>query len=119
LKKKGSIIQIVCQKLEKELKYLKNETDMVFMYHSMTVQFENKKKIYTSTLSLNGEVNGFSATSKTVGYPVSLATMLILEGKVKLTGVLAPVYPEIYLPVLESLKTYGIDLQEEIKDIIE
>jgi hypothetical protein len=38
---------------------------------------------------------------------------MILEKKIDLSGVFRPVIPEIYIPVLDELKTLGIEMKEE------
>jgi hypothetical protein len=38
---------------------------------------------------------------------------MILEKKINLKGVYRPVIPHIYNPVLNELKTLGIDMKEE------
>ena len=44
---------------------------------------------------------------------------MILNGKVESRGVLMPKYPEIYYPILEELKEFGVEFKEEIKQIAE
>jgi hypothetical protein len=51
--------------------------------------------------------------SKTVGLPVAIAAKLILQGKIRLTGVHIPIHPEIYEPVMKELEDYGICFTEE------
>ena len=43
---------------------------------------------------------GYSAMAVTVGFTSALAARLILEGKIKQRGVLSPLEPEIYEPIL-------------------
>ena len=42
---------------------------------------------------------------------------MILEGKINLTGVVAPVVPEIYEPVLEELEELGIHFVEKWEEL--
>jgi alpha-aminoadipic semialdehyde synthase len=49
----------------------------------------------------------------TVGLPVAIATELILNSDISLSGVKIPTDKEIYLPVLERLKEFDIDFIEE------
>jgi saccharopine dehydrogenase (NADP+, L-glutamate forming) len=51
--------------------------------------------------------------AKTVGLPLGIAAILILEGKIKLTGLHIPILPEIYTPVMEELALQGIRFAEE------
>ena len=54
-----------------------------------------------------------TAMSKTVGLPLGIATKLILEGKINLTGVWIPTVKEIYNPVLAELEKFGITFNEK------
>ena len=45
----------------------------------------------------------------------SIATKLILQGKIQLSGVQIPVMKEVYESVLEELKSFGIDFVEQEK----
>lgn len=50
--------------------------------------------------------------AKTVGLPLGIAAIQYLDGTLRASGLQIPTCPEIYQPVLETLKTYGIDFQE-------
>ncbi|MEA3239403.1 MAG: saccharopine dehydrogenase C-terminal domain-containing protein, partial [Candidatus Bipolaricaulota bacterium] len=58
-----------------------------------------------------------SSMSRTVGLPAAIATRLILEGKINLTGVQVPVMPQIYEPVLAELESMGIKFTEKTEVI--
>jgi saccharopine dehydrogenase-like NADP-dependent oxidoreductase len=49
----------------------------------------------------------------TVGLPVAIVTKMILNGKIDRRGVLMPKYPEIYNPILEELKEYGVEFKKK------
>jgi saccharopine dehydrogenase-like NADP-dependent oxidoreductase len=51
--------------------------------------------------------------SITVGVPVAIATKLLLQGKINLTGVHRPLSKQVYDPVMEELAEYGIEFKEE------
>ena len=67
----------------------------------------------TSTLVDFGIRDGDCAMARTVSLPAAIAARLILEGKITQRGVLRPVHPEIYDPVLDELATLGIECKEE------
>jgi len=47
--------------------------------------------------------------AKSVGYPTAIAAEMILEGQVKRTGVLSPIYKDLYEPIMEKLDSkFGI-----------
>ena len=66
---------------------------------------------------VNGIPGGDSAMARTVSLPVAIATRLILEGKITLRGSVLPIYPEIYNPILEELKEFGIKFSHQKKMI--
>ena len=55
----------------------------------------------------------YTAMAQTVGLPIAFAVELILDNKIKSTGVLLPILKEIYEPVLEELKKFGVEFKEK------
>jgi hypothetical protein len=53
--------------------------------------------------------------AKTVGLPLGIAAKLILEGRLKETGLHIPIVSSIYVPVLEELRRHAIGFLEEEK----
>ncbi len=91
------------------------DKDMIVMQHQFHYTLKGSEKCLYSSLVLEGKDQIHTAMSLTVGLPVAIATKLILQGKINLTGVKIPVDKEIYEPVLEELKSFGIDFVEEEK----
>ena len=67
----------------------------------------------TSTLVVKGEDHLHTAMARTVGLPLGIAARLILEGKIRLSGLHIPIVPEIYEPVLKELAEVGIQFEEK------
>ena len=84
------------------------DLDLVVMQHSFEYIQNGKKHFHTSSLSVKGENETATAMSKTVGLPLAIATKLILNENIKSKGVVIPVLPEIYNPVLDELSQLGI-----------
>lgn len=61
---------------------------------------------------------GYTIMAKTVGMTTAIVTRMILEGKIKLRGVLSPIHKEIYEPALKELEKYGVIMVEESERII-
>ena len=59
-----------------------------------------------------GIPGGFSSMNRTVGLPAAIGARMILEGKIRVTGVHVPVLPEIYEPVLIELEKLGLHFHE-------
>jgi saccharopine dehydrogenase-like NADP-dependent oxidoreductase len=111
-KDKNPLDILVARMLEK-LQYDENERDMVILYHEFMAEYPDKKEKITSTLIDFGISGGDSSMSRTVGLPAAIATRFILEGKFNFTGVLIPVDPKIYEPVLKELETLDIVCKEK------
>ena len=60
-----------------------------------------------------GQDTQHTAMSLTVGLPLAMVARRILEGDYPEKGVQLPIQPQIYNPVLEELKDYGIRFVEE------
>ena len=60
-----------------------------------------------------GDDQTYTAMAKTVGLPVAMATLLILNGKITTPGVQLPIKKEVYLPILNELEEYGVIFNEQ------
>lgn len=100
--------------LETKLKLNPTDKDMIVMLHEIEYILNNATKKIHSSLVVKGENSILTAMAKTVGLPLGIAATLILEGKLKVTGLHIPVLPEIYNPVLERLEEEGIKFNETI-----
>ncbi|CAO3635887.1 unnamed protein product [Cunninghamella echinulata] len=101
--------------LAHQLRYHSGEKDMVAMHHEFGI--ENKdgsKETVTSTLIQYGQENE-TAMAKTVGLPAAMVTELVLDNKINDRGVLRPIQPDVYLPVLEQLENQGVQFVETVK----
>ncbi len=87
---------------------------MVVMYHKFG--YKKNKKLYQidSTMVSIGEDETYTAMAKTVGLPLAIATLAILNKKIKSIGVQLPTSKEIYLPILKELEEYNIKFKEKL-----
>jgi saccharopine dehydrogenase-like NADP-dependent oxidoreductase len=90
------------------------DKDMIVMYHKFGYELNGKKEQIDSKMVCIGEDQTYTAMAKTVGLPVAMATLLILNGKVKTPGVQLPIREEIYLPILKELEEFGVVFKEQI-----
>ena len=91
----------------------KNDKDMVVMYHKFGYKKNKKNYQIDSTMVSIGEDETYTAMAKTVGLPLAIATLGILNKKIKSTGVQLPVSKEIYMPILKELEEYNIKFKEK------
>jgi len=110
-------LDALCALFEEKMNYAPGERDMLVMHHEFIAEYPDKKQKITSTMIDYGIPNGDSSMSRTVALPVAIASRMILEGRINLTGVYRPIIPEIYEPILEELATLGISLEEHTFDL--
>jgi hypothetical protein len=55
--------------------------------------------------------------SRTVALPVAIASKMILNDEITLTGVHRPIIPEIYEPILKELEALNIKMDEKTFDL--
>ncbi len=107
-------LDVLCSLFEEKLNYAPGERDMIVMHHEFIAEYPDKKEKITSTLVDYGIPNGDSSMSRTVALPVAIASRMILDGKLTLTGVHRPVLPEMYNPILDELAKLDISLVERV-----
>ncbi len=90
-----------------------DDKDMIVMYHKFGYELDGKKHQIDSSMVLTGEDQNFTAMAKTVGLPVAIAALAILNGKITTPGVQLPITKEVYEPILKELEQYGIVFQEK------
>ncbi|RNC92551.1 MAG: saccharopine dehydrogenase [Allomuricauda sp.] len=88
------------------------EKDMIVMYHKFGYELEGKRKQIDANMVVLGESQSHTAMAKTVGLPVAMATLNILNGKITTPGVQIPISKEVYAPILSELKSYQINFNE-------
>jgi len=104
----------ILQKILMESWTLEEEDkDMIIMYHKFGYILNGEKKQIESNMVVIGEDQTYTAMAKTVGLPVAIATLKILNGEIKTPGVQLPITKEVYEPILKELGAYGIDFKEK------
>jgi saccharopine dehydrogenase-like NADP-dependent oxidoreductase len=110
--KKATPAQMLQQILEASWTLADDDKDMTVMYHKIGYILNGNKKQIDANMVVVGENRSHTAMAKTVGLPVAMATLLILNGHVRKTGVQIPIHKEVYEPVLSELKTCGVVFRE-------
>ncbi|KAJ3074901.1 hypothetical protein HDU98_009870 [Podochytrium sp. JEL0797] len=114
----ASVLDAFCALLQQKLVYAEGERDLVVMHHIFGIEGRDGKRAErTSTLVAYGDPQGYSAMAKTVGLPAAMAAEMLLEGTLGRRGVIAPVYKEIYGPVVERLEGEGVRFVEKVREL--
>ena len=64
---------------------------------------------------INGDKGGLSAMSKTVGFPIAIASKLVLDGKIHRRGVIGPFTPDINTPIYQELVRMNLISQYTVR----
>jgi saccharopine dehydrogenase-like NADP-dependent oxidoreductase len=108
-----TILDVLAVRMQEKLQYAPGERDMVVLLHDFVAEYPDRRERIRSWLVDFGIPHGDTAMARTVGLPAAIATRLILQGVIRLTGVHIPVLPEIYGPVLAELEERGIRVEEQ------
>ncbi|GGK22919.1 saccharopine dehydrogenase [Yeosuana aromativorans] len=111
--KKATPAQILQKILMDSWTLGKDDKDMIVMYHKFGYEIDGKTHQIDSTMVTLGEDQTYTAIAKTVGLPVAIATLAILNGKITTPGVQIPITKEVYEPILKELSDFGISFKEK------
>jgi alpha-aminoadipic semialdehyde synthase len=119
--------------LSQKLKYQPHETDMVVLSHEIITREANglsengfSAEVHTSTLYTFGlqkpnvpfqGARPASAMARTVGLPLAIASLLVLDGKIEFRGVQRPSWLQIYGPILNQLRQVGLEMREDTRTL--
>jgi saccharopine dehydrogenase-like NADP-dependent oxidoreductase len=111
--KNATPAQMLQKILEDSWTLQEKDKDMIVMQHLFGYEMNGKKQQIESSLVVLGENQTYTAMAKTVGLPVGIAALKILNGEIKTPGVQIPITKEVYDPILKELENYGIKFSEK------
>ena len=111
--KNATPAMILQQLLQEKWKIKESDKDMIIMQHYFEYELKKEKKKLIATMIIKGSDSLRTAMAKTVGLPLGIFVKLFLQQKIKLKGVQIPTMKQVYEPILEELKEFGIDFKEK------
>jgi saccharopine dehydrogenase (NADP+, L-glutamate forming) len=109
-------LQALANKMQEKMTFDRNERDVCVMQNELETRHPSgARERWTSTLIEYGEPGGDSAMARTVGFTAAVAATKILDGQITDRGVLLPVLPSIYGPVLDEMEQLGIAFKESVE----
>lgn len=90
-----------------------DDKDMIVMQHLFGYEKDGKKHQIISSMVCMGEDQTYTAMAKTVGLPVAIAALKILNGEISAPGVQLPIRKNVYEPILKELGDFGIHFTEK------
>jgi saccharopine dehydrogenase-like NADP-dependent oxidoreductase len=109
---RGSNVDVMAVQMRERCSFEEGERDLIVLQHEFVIEAEEGRRKVFSTLVDYGIPAGDSAMARTVSLPVAIATRLILAGQIAERGVVAPVAPTSYEPILDELAQLGIRCEE-------
>ena len=110
--KNATPAQIIEKILTEKWTLQPDDKDMIVMYHKFGYELNGEKKQIDATMVCLGDDQTYTSMAKTVGLPVAIATLKILNKEITTYGVQMPITKEIYLPILKELEDYGVNFKE-------
>jgi saccharopine dehydrogenase-like NADP-dependent oxidoreductase len=111
--KNATPAQVLQKILERKWSLKPDDKDMIVMWHKFIYEMDGKEHEKHSSMVIKGKDTQDTAMAMTVGYPVGIATKMILNGKISTPGVHIPIKKEMYDPILAELVDYGIRFKEK------
>ncbi|WP_291868999.1 saccharopine dehydrogenase C-terminal domain-containing protein [Maribacter sp.] len=109
---KGSAFDLTSDLMIEKMMMDKSERDMVIMQHIFSIIKENGEKETIISRMLDYGNKDYTSIARTVALPAAIGVKMIMEGKIKETGVHIPIKKTIYSPILKELKKLGISMIE-------
>ena len=109
---KATPAQILQHLLQQKWVLKEGDLDMVVMQHEFEYTLNGTSKKLNSTLVVKGINNTETAMARTVGLPLGIVALEVLQGRISKRGVCLPLNEEIYTPVLNGLSQEGISFTE-------
>jgi len=110
--KEATPAQALQKILEDKWTLAKDDKDMIVMYHKFGYELNGKKHQIDSHMVAMGDDQTYTAMAKTVGLPVAIAALKILNEEITTPGVQLPIAKEVYEPILKELEDLGIIFKE-------
>jgi saccharopine dehydrogenase-like NADP-dependent oxidoreductase len=112
--KETTPFEITSDKMIKRMMISVNERDMVVLQHIFLASYpDGIREVIKSSMLDFGSPSTNTSIARTVALPAAIAVKMILDKKIDVIGVHRPVIPQIYTPVLDELKSLGVEMKEE------
>jgi saccharopine dehydrogenase-like NADP-dependent oxidoreductase len=111
--KNATPAQILQKILSDKWTLAEDDKDMIVMHHKFGYELNGKKHQIESSMVSLGENQTYTAMAKTVGLPVAIAALKILNKEITTPGVQRPITKEVYEPILKELENYNIFFKEK------
>ena len=120
LEKRGTPVDTLAAHLAQTLPFGKKDRDLCILRHDITCGTLNgHRETHSFTLSVYGTVEtpeapAITAMAKCVGASAGISAKMVLDGEIERRGVVIPITPDCYRPMLARLAQEGIEAVEKV-----
>ena len=104
----------MANRMWERMQFAPGERDMIVLQHTFEVAWPDRKERIVSTLVDYGIPHGDTAMARTVADAAAIGVRMILEGRLTQRGVISPVEPDVYAPIMKDLEGAGITFEETV-----
>uniref|UniRef100_A0A1B6DNM3 Saccharopine dehydrogenase-like C-terminal domain-containing protein n=2 Tax=Clastoptera arizonana TaxID=38151 RepID=A0A1B6DNM3_9HEMI len=105
------------QHLSSRLNLGEKERDVVILHHELGILWPSGQKEKRTVNMVEYGDEGASAMARTVGLPAAITAKMVLDGEIQEHGMVYPITPDIYRPLLSRLRAEGLNSNVKIKVI--
>lgn len=110
---KGTPAQVLQKRLEEKWSMGPDDQDMIVMVHKTGYELEGEKHLVQSSMVCMGDDHERTAMAKTVGLPLAIGALRVLDGTIQRRGVVLPTVSDVYKPIMAELKNHGIAFEHD------
>ncbi|XP_054290330.1 alpha-aminoadipic semialdehyde synthase, mitochondrial-like isoform X1 [Macrosteles quadrilineatus] len=105
----GNPLDSLSHYLSGRLSLGEHERDVVILRHVLEITWSGGQRERRDISMVEyGDGRGTTAMARTVGLPAAIAAKMVLDGEIQEQGMVYPLAPHIYRPMLSRLKAEGI-----------
>ena len=114
---RGARIDGLAARMQQRMPFEPGQRDMIVLQHEFLAEYprQGRGEEITATMVDYGILGGDSSMARTVSLPAAIGVRMVLEGRIRVSGVHRPVVPELYEPILQELATLDIEVKEETR----
>ena len=106
-------LMALAERMFEKMMFAPGERDLSVLFNEIEAEYPSgERERSTATLIAYGDPAGDSSMALTVGTPAAIAATLLLDGRVPEKGLVMPVKPHIFDPILDEMAARGVAFRE-------
>lgn len=114
---RGTPAQVLQKRLEEKWAMGPSDQDMIAMLHLTEYELNGKREVLQSSMVCMGDDGRRTAMAKTVGLPLAIGALRVLDGTITRRGVVIPTVKDVYEPILAELTRHGIEFSDVVQPV--